>query len=425
MRKLRAYRYGSFEDSHAEMGLTLKDGKYNVEWLSGCEEKKYDMYIAVSSDSLYITDGHRKDVVLKNGWRLEAYGKSDCIWGDNFSIVSELAIGSETMKVVSYTHDDFVNIVLGVTQNSKTVEEAERCLEEYGLHRSTDHPNIYLSTPVYPDYIHLNVHSHYSIGKSRITVPEAVDKAVADGMKGMALTDEGVMYGIKEFVDYCAKINKDRQESGLELFKPIIGCEVYVAPRTMQDKAEGDDRCGRLIVLAKNLTGYKNLCKLVSNAWSEGLMNETPRTDHAELEKFKDGLIVIASGTNSEIANHAIAGDMDKALSVGGWYKATFGDDFYIGIRCNHSFIKEDEITERIVRSAYHKADFEYGIESVFVSACYYLNKSDMQDDACLQNAESGWMKTRAEMFSDFRGCSDVYGATLGLFNKIDIYSID
>lgn len=294
------------------------------------------------------------------------------------------------------------------------------------------------------DFIHINVHSHYSINKSILTIPEAVDKAVEDGMKGIALTDIGVMYGIKEFVDYCDKVNRKRKHEDLEPFKPIIGCEMYVAPRTMHDKEKGDEKCGRLIVLAKNLTGYRNLCRLVSNSWTEGLMYETPRTDHAELEKYKEGLIVIVSSMNSEIANYAIAGDMDKALSVGEWYKTTFGDDFYLGIKRNETLFKSetpnaDNMLKK-VWSAYIKIDTEYNLKSVCVNSCNYLNEEDgvvldhllaiannttLDDAACPRHIEGEWMMTREELAPLFRGRTDARINSLELFDKVEFYSIE
>ena len=136
------------------------------------------------------------------------------------------------------------------------------------------------------DFIHLHVHTHYSILDGQSKIPRIVDKAVADGMKGMAITDHGVMFGIKEFTDYCAKINKGRKKEGLEPFKPIIGCERYVARHSKFVKvAENGDKSGHhLIVLAKNYEGYKNLIKLVSRAWVDGYYYR-PRTDREDLEK--------------------------------------------------------------------------------------------------------------------------------------------
>lgn len=119
------------------------------------------------------------------------------------------------------------------------------------------------------DFVHLHVHTQYSILDGQSKIPRLVDKAIKDGMRGMAVTDHGVMFGIKELVDYCGKVNKDRKKEGLEPFKPIIGCEMYVARRTKGDreKDKGDMSGYHLIVLAKNYNGYKNLIKLVSNSW--------------------------------------------------------------------------------------------------------------------------------------------------------------
>ena len=116
------------------------------------------------------------------------------------------------------------------------------------------------------DFVHLHVHTHYSILDGQSKISHLVDKAVENGMKGMAITDHGVMYGIKEFTDYCNNINKQRKKERLNPFKPIIGCEMYVAHHHKEDKVKenGDNSGYHLIVLAKNYQGYENLIKLVS-----------------------------------------------------------------------------------------------------------------------------------------------------------------
>ena len=122
------------------------------------------------------------------------------------------------------------------------------------------------------DFIHLHVHTNYSILDGQSKIPKLVDKAINDGMKGMAITDHGVMFGIKELSDYCAGVNKKRKAEGLEPFKPILGCEMYVAHHRLEDKVKenGDNSGYHLIVLAKNYNGYKNLIKLVSRSWVDG-----------------------------------------------------------------------------------------------------------------------------------------------------------
>ena len=134
------------------------------------------------------------------------------------------------------------------------------------------------------DFIHLHVHTFYSILDGQSPIDKLVDKAISNGMRGMAITDHGNMFGIKEFDDYVKKVNKGRKKDGLEPFKPIFGCEMYVARRRKEDreKDKGDLGGNHLIVLAKNFQGYKNLIKLVSRAWVDGFYGR-PRTDKADL----------------------------------------------------------------------------------------------------------------------------------------------
>ena len=137
-------------------------------------------------------------------------------------------------------------------------------------------------------FVHLHVHSQYSILDGMAPIKDLVDKAITDGMRGMALTDHGNMYGIKAFHDYVNKVNQKRQEG--DKFKPIFGCEVYVANKDRHDRSDKRDNGNHLILLAKNLQGYKNLIKIVSHAWTEGLYYH-PRTDHSELEKYHEEVL--------------------------------------------------------------------------------------------------------------------------------------
>ena len=136
------------------------------------------------------------------------------------------------------------------------------------------------------DFVHLHVHTYYSILDGQSSIPKLVDKAVGNGMRGMAITDHGDMFGIKEFFDYCNKVNGKLKDQGKEPFKPIFGCEMYVARNgDKSHRSEKSDMGGyHLIVLAKNYHGYKNLIKLVSRSWVDGYYMR-PRTDRADLEK--------------------------------------------------------------------------------------------------------------------------------------------
>ena len=295
------------------------------------------------------------------------------------------------------------------------------------------------------DFVHLNVHSHYSILKSMITIPSAVDKAIADGMKGMALTDDGVMFGIKEFVDYCATVNKNRAREGLEPFKPIIGCEMYVAPRTMHDKEEGDDRSSRLIVLAKSLKGYKNLVKLVSDSWTEGLMNETPRTDFFELENRHEGLIICLSCLNSAISKRILSGDIEGARKAIIWFKHVWGDDFYMEIQRH----EVTDLTQRANRKVYPLQQSinnvlvelakELNIKLVCSNNCHFIDEDEaealdrlhclaadkeLDDPSRKLCTKQEWLKTREEMNEVFIDIPEALSNTLEILAKVEFYDI-
>ena len=224
------------------------------------------------------------------------------------------------------------------------------------------------------DFVHLHVHTQYSLLDGQASVKKLVDKARADGMKGMAVTDHGNMFAIKEFINYTDKVNgavKDEMsdlkkhiadvESGAEvcddkeqtladyreklqaaegrLFKPIIGCEMYVARHGMHDRNGKQDQGGyHLIVLAKNSTGYHNLIKLVSHAWTEGYYMR-PRTDRTELKKYHEGLMVCSACLAGEVPRHITADDMEGAEEAIRWYKDVFGDDYYLEMQLHHATV--------------------------------------------------------------------------------------
>ena len=191
-------------------------------------------------------------------------------------------------------------------------------------------------------FTHLHVHSQYSLLDGKASISELVDKAIADGMKGLALTDHGNMFGIKEFFNYVKKKNSGKAES--DKFKPILGCEMYVAKERLSDRKDKNDNGFHLIVLAKNETGYHNLIKLVSKAWTDGFYYH-PRTDRFELEKHKEGLIVCSACLGGEIPQHIMNGDLQSAEDRVKWFKETFGDDYYLELQ-RHETFKENSNRE-------------------------------------------------------------------------------
>ena len=184
------------------------------------------------------------------------------------------------------------------------------------------------------DFVHLHVHTQYSLLDGQASIPRLVDKAISDGMRGMAITDHGNMFGIKDFFDYCAKVNGKRKQEGLELFKPIFGCEMYVARRGDKSLREiKQDQSGwHLVVLAKNETGYRNLVKLVSRAWVDGYYMR-PRTDHNDLAQFHEGLIIASACLGGEIPKKIMSGDISAAEEAIQWFKGIWGDDYYLEVQ--------------------------------------------------------------------------------------------
>ncbi len=297
------------------------------------------------------------------------------------------------------------------------------------------------------DYVHLHVHTNYSILDGQSKVTRLVDKAIADGMKGMAITDHGVMFGIKEFADYCAKVNKGRKEKGEEPFKPIFGCEMYVARRTMHDKDKSmhDNSGYHLIVLAKNYTGYKNLIKLVSNAWVDGYYYR-PRTDREQLEKYHEGLIVCTACIAGEVPNKIIHDDIEGAREACEWYHRVFGDDFYLELQ-RHEVKDPSLMANREAYPLQQKANKvlmefaqEYGIKIVCTNDCHFEDKEtaeahdhllclstneDLDNPKRMRYSKQEWFKTRAEMNEIFSDIPEAMTNTLEILNKVEAYDIN
>ena len=297
------------------------------------------------------------------------------------------------------------------------------------------------------DFVHLHVHTHYSILDGQSKVSYLVDKAVNNGMKGMAITDHGVMFGIKEFSDYCANINKARKKNGEEPFKPIFGCEMYVARRRKEDKVkEMHDNSGyHLIVLAKNYQGYKNLIKLVSHAWVDGYYYR-PRTDRADLEKYHEGLIVCTACLAGEVPRNILKGDIDAAREAVEWYQRVFGDDFYLELQRHEvkdptllanreAFPLQQKVNRVLLQFAK-----EYGIKYVCTNDCHFEDKEtaeahdhllclstqeDLNSPTRMRYSKQEWFKTREEMNEVFTDLPEAMSNTLEILDKVELYSID
>ena len=329
------------------------------------------------------------------------------------------------------------------------------------------------------DFVHLHVHTQYSLLDGQASVSRLVDKAMQDGMKGIAITDHGNMFGVKEFYNYVNKKNsgprgeikdlkkriaelekvspKDEQteaelaacrdkiaEAENKLFKPIIGCEMYVARRTMDKKEGKPDQSGwHLIVLAKNEKGYHNLIKLVSRAWTKGYYMR-PRTDRSELEKYHEGLIVCSACLGGEVPKKITAEHYEEAEEAIQWYKNLFGEDYYLELqrhkatvpRANHeAYPLQQKVNTKLLEYAkkynikvictndVHFVD-EENAEAHDHLICLSTNK-DLDDPTRMLYTKQEWMKTKAEMNQLFEDVPEALSNTLEILDKVEYYSID
>ena len=297
------------------------------------------------------------------------------------------------------------------------------------------------------DFVHLHVHTYYSILDGQSSIKKLVDKAIGDGMKGMAITDHGDMFGIKEFHDICNGVNKQRKKDGLEPFKPIFGCEMYVARRgDMHLKETRDDQGGyHLIVLAKNANGYKNLIKLVSNSWVDGFYSR-PRTDRHELEKYHEDLIVCSACIAGEVPAKILKGDIAGAREAIEWHKRLWGDDYYLElqrhevkdptIRANRdTFPLQQQANKVLIELAK-----EYGIKLVCTNDSHFVDKEnaeahdhllclstgkDLDDPTRMLYSKQEWFKTQQEMNDIFSDVPEAMANTVEILNKVETYSLD
>ena len=297
------------------------------------------------------------------------------------------------------------------------------------------------------DFIHLHVHTYYSILDGQSSVQRLVDKAVGDGMKGMAITDHGNMFGIKEFFNYCKGINKKRKAAGEEPFKPILGCEMYVAHRRKEDKVKelGDMSGYHLIVLAKNYNGYKNLIKLVSRAWVDGYYMR-PRTDRYDLERYHEDLIVCSACIAGEVPSKILKDDIAGAREAIEWHKRVFGDDYYLELQRHE--VKDPRIrANRETFPLQQKANKvlmelakEYGVKLVCTNDAHFVDQDnaeahdhllclatgkDLDDPKRMLYSKQEWFKTRAEMNEVFSDVPEAMANTLEILDKVEMYSID
>ena len=317
-------------------------------------------------------------------------------------------------------------------------------------------------------FTHLHVHSHYSVLDGMSKVPDLVDKAIKLGMPAVALTDHGCMYGIKELLDYCKKANKKLKdkaaEEGTEYvpFKPIVGVEAYCARRSrlQHDKdlkavnAEGKtyivDQSGwHLILLAKNMQGYRNLCKIVSASFMEDSYYRRPRIDKDLLEQYHDGVICCSACLGGELPQKIMEGlaageEMIEAEKTIEWFKGIFGEDYYIEIQ-RHQTTKEGSDqhvyqVQKEVNPVLIELARKHGVKVVATNDVHFVEEEHAEahdhlvcvstnhfidDDNRMHYTKQEWLKSPAEMEAIFSDIPEALENTQEVVDKVEIYDID
>lgn len=324
-------------------------------------------------------------------------------------------------------------------------------------------------------FIHLHVHSQYSVLDGQASVKALVDKAIANGMRGIALTDHGNMFGIKELTDYVNKKNKDvdgeikklkktieeqksadaidqealseaetaLKEAESKIFTPIIGCEMYVADNDMTDRSNKKDIGRHLIVLAKNQHGYHNLIKLVSNAWTGGYYYH-PRTDKKQLEKYHEDLIVCSACLGGEVPKLITAGHIEEAEKSILWFKKVFGEDYYLELQRHKATVaranQEAYPLQQEVNKVLIEMSKKHNIKLVCTNDVHFVNEEDaeahdrlicvstgtfLDDDKRMLYTKQEWMKTQEEMNELFADVPEALSNTQEVLGKVERYSIE
>ena len=211
-------------------------------------------------------------------------------------------------------------------------------------------------------FTHLHLHTQFSLLDGACRLGNLVSRAKELGMTSLAITDHGNMYGVVDFYRECKK----------QGVKPIIGCEVYVAPRTRFDRDKVLDKdYNHLVLLVKNETGYKNLIKLVSRGYTEGFYFK-PRVDRDLLEKHSEGLICLSACLAGEIAQCLLRRDYDAARNTALWYNDVFGQgNYYLEIQ-NHGLDEQQAVLDGVKRLS-----ADTGIPMVATNDVHYVNRED------------------------------------------------
>jgi len=276
----------------------------------------------------------------------------------------------------------------------------------------------------HPDFVHLHVHSHYSLLDGLSKIPDLVDKAKEQGAEALALTDHGNMYGAIEFYEECKK-------KGI---KPIIGSEVYITSGRLTDRGTGDRReknYYHLVLLAKNFEGYQNLMRIITKAHLEGYYYR-PRIDHDYLANHASGLIALSACLRGEVPSALLQGDEEEGRRIASWYKEVFGPDYYLELERHPNMPDQKKANQAII-----KLSRELNIPLVATVDSHYISAADaeaqdvllcIQTNSTLQDENRFTMKgeifdlTDPQLIKDyFKGVPEAIRNTKEIAAKVDL----
>ena len=291
-------------------------------------------------------------------------------------------------------------------------------------------------------FVHLHVHTQYSILDGFSDMGKLFKRAVELGMPAIAITDHGNMYGVKEFFKVAGK---HRNEDKSYKVKPIVGCEVYVTRHYDHKLKDANHRAYyHLVLLAKNPTGYRNLMKIVSIGHIEGSYYGKPRVTHEIIEKYHEGLICCSACLAGEIPRALMAGDWDAACKAVEWHKAVFGDDYYLEVQCHKTEVPGLSLEvyegQQVSNAGIYRLADKYGIKVVATNDVHFVRKEDgpahdrliclttnamVDDPGRMRYTQQEYLKSEEEMAALFPDHPEVLANTLEVADKVEVYSID
>ena len=284
---------------------------------------------------------------------------------------------------------------------------------------------------IMPDFVHLHVHTQYSILDGAAAISPLIKRAKALGMKALAITDHGNMYGVKNFHDVAT-------DAGI---KPILGCETYVV-RNRFEKDKDEKAGDHLILLAKNLTGYHNLCKIVSYSFTEGFYYK-PRIDKKLLEQYHEGLICCSACLGGEVPQAIMRNDMEEAEQVVRWFKSVFGDDYYLELQLHPSGDprKDADVYENqlLVNKALLELSAKCGVKYICSNDVHFIlaedavahdhliclnTGRDLDDPNRMRYTFQEYLKSPEEMAQLFPDHPEALATTLEIADKVEEYKL-